>query len=322
MFDTQFLRNPRLSLKILFLPRTDNLCALSTISVHPTHAPILFVVQTNRSGICFGRCFLQQTQQQNQKKYQNREHHKFLIHNPFVSWTGRRATFVYNPHLLSNIETRTDCDPPLVCAKNNFPPRYASEKWMEYRKELINFCFFASWMYYEGTCAVDSLVDRRLKWAFFFPAEYADNGRCHSCHSTCETCMSPTENDCLTCSNNLLLQNNKCVSACDKGFFMEAGICTVCLHTCTQCVSRMNCTECVKGLQLQSGECRATCADGYVNRISSHTVKLNESDESFWWNFNEFNLSDYDDEGRMQDVRSYECDVRWWRGLILRCQIH
>lgn len=97
---------------------------------------------------------------------------------------------------------------------------------------------------------------------FSFTAEYFDNGHCHSCHSTCETCMGPTENDCLTCSNNLLLQNNKCVSTCDKGSFMEAGICTLCLHTCTQCVSRMNCTECVKGLQLQSGECRATCADG------------------------------------------------------------
>lgn len=96
-------------------------------------------------------------------------------------------------------------------------------------------------------------------------SEYSENGRCHSCHSTCETCRGPTENDCLTCSNNLLLQNNKCVSTCDKGFFMEAGICTRCLHTCTQCVSRMNCTECVKGLQLQSGECRATCADGYYS---------------------------------------------------------
>lgn len=150
--------------------------------------------------------------------------------------------------------------------------------------ESFAFCW-ASWMfYYNFTCAADSLVGHRLKCIFFFSstrflpfpfatkqtkkktnrslAEYSDNGRCHSCHSTCETCMGPTENDCLTCSNNLLLQNNKCVSTCDKGYFMEAGICTLCLHTCTQCVSRMNCTECVKGLQLQSGECHSTCADG------------------------------------------------------------
>lgn len=93
-------------------------------------------------------------------------------------------------------------------------------------------------------------------------AEYYDNGHCHACHSTCETCNGPTENDCLTCASPLLRKNNKCVSTCDDGYYMEAGICAKCLHTCTQCVSRMNCTACAKGLQLQSGECRTTCAQG------------------------------------------------------------
>lgn len=120
-----------------------------------------------------------------------------------------------------------------------------------------------------------------LQWFFCFTnslllcptAEYYENGHCHQCHSTCETCMGPTEKDCLTCSNNLLLQNNKCVSTCDKGYFMEAGICTQCLHTCASCVSRLNCTECVKGLQLQSGECQATCANGWVHRITHERMK-------------------------------------------------
>lgn len=93
-------------------------------------------------------------------------------------------------------------------------------------------------------------------------AEYYDNGHCHACHSICETCNGPTENDCLTCASPLLRKNNKCVSACDDGYYMEAGICAKCLHTCIQCVSRMNCTACAKGLQLQSGECRTTCAQG------------------------------------------------------------
>lgn len=93
-------------------------------------------------------------------------------------------------------------------------------------------------------------------------AEYYENGQCHSCHSTCETCTGPTESDCLTCSSDLLLQSNKCINVCDEGFFVEGGMCAKCLHTCTQCVSRTNCTSCVKGLQLQSGECRGTCADG------------------------------------------------------------
>lgn len=95
-------------------------------------------------------------------------------------------------------------------------------------------------------------------------AEYYDNGHCHACHSTCETCKGPTEGDCLTCASPLLLQRDKCVSTCDEGYYMEAGVCAKCLHTCTQCVSRMNCTSCAKGLQLQSGECRTTCAEGWV----------------------------------------------------------
>lgn len=103
---------------------------------------------------------------------------------------------------------------------------------------------------------------RQLPFFYIISAEYYENGQCHSCHSTCQTCKGPTENDCLTCSSDLLLQTNKCINVCDEGFFVEGGICARCLHTCTQCVSRTNCTACVKGLQLQSGECRGTCADG------------------------------------------------------------
>ncbi|XP_059222311.1 furin-like protease 2 isoform X2 [Stomoxys calcitrans] len=96
-------------------------------------------------------------------------------------------------------------------------------------------------------------------------SEYYDNNHCHPCHSTCETCDGPTESNCLSCPQSLLLQNKHCVSTCDDGYYMEAGVCAKCLHTCTQCVSRMNCTACAKGLQLQSGECRTTCADGYYS---------------------------------------------------------
>ncbi|XP_058061771.1 furin-like protease 2 [Anopheles bellator] len=96
-------------------------------------------------------------------------------------------------------------------------------------------------------------------------SEYFENGHCHPCHSTCETCTGPTENDCLTCTSNLLLQGQRCVNVCDDGYYMEVGVCAKCLHTCTQCVSRMNCTACMRGLQLQSGECRTTCADGYYS---------------------------------------------------------
>lgn len=121
--------------------------------------------------------------------------------------------------------------------------------------------------------------------------------------------MGPTENDCLTCSNNLLLQNNKCVSTCDKGYFMEAGVCTLCLHTCTQCVSRMNCTECVKGLQLQSGECRATCADGWVERALKTLYFIAGSASTYVW---------CDDDDEWVQGHIFHWNIKWAKKILVQ----
>ncbi|XP_017962667.1 furin-like protease 2 isoform X1 [Drosophila navojoa] len=90
-------------------------------------------------------------------------------------------------------------------------------------------------------------------------------GKCNQCHESCATCNGPLSTDCLSCHQNRLLEQSSCVSGCQDGFFMETGVCTPCLHTCTQCVSRTNCSNCSKGLELQNGECRTTCADGYYS---------------------------------------------------------
>ncbi|XP_068159733.1 furin-like protease 2 isoform X1 [Drosophila tropicalis] len=96
---------------------------------------------------------------------------------------------------------------------------------------------------------------------FFNPTE----SQCQSCHATCETCNGPLESNCMSCPSNRLLELNHCVTGCQDGFFMETGVCSPCLHTCTQCFSRTNCSNCSKGLELQNGECRTTCADGYYS---------------------------------------------------------
>lgn len=83
-----------------------------------------------------------------------------------------------------------------------------------------------------------------------------------ACHESCETCNGPLSSNCLSCAQNRLLEQSSCVTGCQDGFYMETGVCTPCLHTCTQCVSRTNCSNCSKGLELQNGECRTTCADG------------------------------------------------------------
>nr|XP_017011796.2 furin-like protease 2 isoform X3 [Drosophila takahashii] len=91
-------------------------------------------------------------------------------------------------------------------------------------------------------------------------------GQCSPCHASCGSCNGPAETNCMSCAPSRLLEQSRCVNGCREGFFMEAGsVCSPCLHTCSQCVSRTNCSNCSKGLELQNGECRTTCADGYYS---------------------------------------------------------
>ncbi|XP_014467641.1 PREDICTED: furin-like protease 2 isoform X2 [Dinoponera quadriceps] len=99
--------------------------------------------------------------------------------------------------------------------------------------------------------------------------QYYEDGQCKPCHSSCETCSGPTDDECISCPNPTLLQGKRCVSQCDDGYYSvvqpSRPVCVPCLHTCKSCVSRLNCTACQDGLQLQSGECRSSCAQGYYS---------------------------------------------------------
>lgn len=83
-------------------------------------------------------------------------------------------------------------------------------------------------------------------------AEYLEDGNCKPCHSTCETCNGPTEQACLSCNSPFILQNTKCVAACEKGFYLGANspMCSTCHHSCSSCTSRRNCTECFSALHV------------------------------------------------------------------------
>ncbi|KAL1453686.1 hypothetical protein WDU94_010006 [Cyamophila willieti] len=102
------------------------------------------------------------------------------------------------------------------------------------------------------------------------PGQYWSGSACEKCHSTCGLCDGPAADSCLTCPDEKLLEASSCVSACSEGFYQDKGnTCTACLHTCTQCVSRINCTLCTPPLVLQSGQCRATCANGYYSDLGA-----------------------------------------------------
>lgn len=57
---------------------------------------------------------------------------------------------------------------------------------------------------------------------------YFDDFVCMPCDSSCATCNGPGENDCLTCTGTLVLNNSTCETACPTGFYNRNGTCTVC----------------------------------------------------------------------------------------------
>ncbi|XP_065224139.1 furin-like protease 2 [Planococcus citri] len=100
--------------------------------------------------------------------------------------------------------------------------------------------------------------------------EYAaPNDTCSKCHTSCETCSDGSDSGCLSCPSATLLESNKCVRECSRGFFNTKDGCTPCMHTCEECISRTNCSKCRSPLLLQSGECRTSCANGYYNDLGS-----------------------------------------------------
>ena len=84
-----------------------------------------------------------------------------------------------------------------------------------------------------------------------------------ACNSPCSTCFG-SSTFCLTCSNNQLASNGKCVSTCPSGTFSSSGICLPCHPDCASCSaggSFSQCTSCPSSRPvLSNGRCLPTCA--------------------------------------------------------------
>ena len=68
-----------------------------------------------------------------------------------------------------------------------------------------------------------------------------NNNTCSRCHNNCESCSSPsindTEQNCLSCNNNLFLYENNCVEECKDGLYTneQNKICEKCNEHCKTC---------------------------------------------------------------------------------------
>ncbi|KCV67661.1 hypothetical protein H696_05957 [Fonticula alba] len=102
----------------------------------------------------------------------------------------------------------------------------------------------------------------------------SSSGRFLSCAPTCETCVGPSPQECLTCVAGLTLEAlpgspvGSCAGACPPGRLPVPeipGLCAACHESCSLCFGRSygQCWACHAGHVLFHGRCLAACPTGY-----------------------------------------------------------
>ncbi|CAH0718190.1 unnamed protein product, partial [Brenthis ino] len=96
------------------------------------------------------------------------------------------------------------------------------------------------------------------------PRSYANQGGvCFPCHESCETCVGPGQDSCLTCApaHLLVADLGLCLQQCPDGYWedSEASTCRPCASHCSTCSERDLCTSCEHHLVLYNGTCSASC---------------------------------------------------------------
>ncbi|KAL4471739.1 hypothetical protein ABPG74_008632 [Tetrahymena malaccensis] len=100
---------------------------------------------------------------------------------------------------------------------------------------------------------------------------------CIQCNSNCQCSEFPQ--NCISCSKNLNLQANRCVSQCAKGFYADNQICKPCPPQCAECLNNNICTSCLDNIQYQlaSNSCVLRCTE-------SQYVQMTKQDQINWLN--------------------------------------
>ena len=90
------------------------------------------------------------------------------------------------------------------------------------------------------------------------------NGQCTICKTdeNCDQC----EKDLITCrecKGGYVLQDNKCISHCNDGYYEENKKCKPCIDNCYKCTDNKSCKECVAPYVLHNDVCVSVCPAGY-----------------------------------------------------------
>ncbi|XP_063830138.1 furin-like protease 2 isoform X3 [Ostrinia nubilalis] len=115
------------------------------------------------------------------------------------------------------------------------------------------------------------------------PRSYTNQGGvCWPCHESCETCMGPGQDSCLTCAPEHLLVADLavCLQQCPDGYWEDAdsAVCRPCAAHCATCSERADvCTSCEHHLVLHEGTCMASCPPSFYETEDYSCAKCHTS---------------------------------------------
>lgn len=101
-----------------------------------------------------------------------------------------------------------------------------------------------------------------------------------ACDSSCSSCAG-SSTFCLTCANNQLASNGKCVASCPSNTFSSSGSCISCHPDCASCSGAAfnQCSSCPSDRPvLTNGRCLPTCSKSqYFDKTSSSCQSCDSS---------------------------------------------
>ncbi|KOB78841.1 Endoprotease FURIN, partial [Operophtera brumata] len=115
------------------------------------------------------------------------------------------------------------------------------------------------------------------------PRSYANQGGvCWPCHESCETCVGPGQDSCLTCAPAHLLVADLavCLQQCPDGYWEDtaSSACRPCASHCATCSDRADsCTSCEHHLVLHDGTCLTACPPSYYETDDYMCAKCHNS---------------------------------------------
>ncbi|EAR97832.2 hypothetical protein TTHERM_00277170 (macronuclear) [Tetrahymena thermophila SB210] len=136
----------------------------------------------------------------------------------------------------------------------------------ELKTMYCNYCISGQFCY-KGSC-LDSCEEG-------FSTQVVENQVvCEKCQQNCQSCISTDL--CLRCQSPFKLQNGKCVSECESGFYLNnSSYCQKCHSSCSSCIGNKfnQCLSCSISSILQDGKCQKIEENSNLNNFEQNQNK-------------------------------------------------